>query len=105
MLLHAVQTVLDALCLDGTPGLLVPYWSSLRPLHSLRFLYPVDIGIITNSSPALDIAALCLDSWPAAIFDPVSTSDSYQQLHVSLQQTHFCKNDSLLARRMSLHHA
>ena len=38
------------------------------PTRILRFLYPVDIGITTATSPALDIAALCLDSWPAAIF-------------------------------------
>ena len=44
----------------------------------------VDIGITTIQSPALDIAALCLDSWPAAIFAQVLTSDSCQRLHVSL---------------------
>ena len=38
------------------------------------------------------------------IFTQFSTSDSYQRLHLSLQQTHYCKNDSPLARRMSLHH-
>ena len=32
------------------------------PTRILRFLYTVDIGITTTTSPALDIAALCLDS-------------------------------------------
>ena len=31
----------------------------------------IDIGITTAKSPALDIAALCLISWPAAIFAQV----------------------------------
>ena len=48
-------------------------------------------NITTTKSPALDIAALCLDSWPAAIFAQVLISDSCQRLHVSLQQTHYCK--------------
>ena len=43
-----------------------------RALESLSinhfFTLLVDIGIATSTSPALDIAALCLDSWPAAIF-------------------------------------
>ena len=52
------------------------------PIRILRFLYPVDIGITTATSPALDIA------WPAAIFTQNLTSDSCQ-LHVSLQQTHY----------------
>ena len=43
------------------------------PTRILRFLYPVDIGITTTVSPALDVAALCLDSWPAAIFTQILT--------------------------------
>ena len=34
----------------------------------LRVFYFVDIGITTTASSALDVAALCLSSWPAAIF-------------------------------------
>ena len=37
------------------------------PTHILRVLHSVDIGITTTMSPALDIAALCLGSWPATI--------------------------------------
>ena len=44
----------------------------------------VDIGITSTKSPALDIAALCLNWWLAAIFAQVSISDSCQRLHVSL---------------------
>ena len=36
--------------------------------------YAAGIGITTSTSPALDIAALCLDSWPAAIFTQIITS-------------------------------
>ena len=36
--------------------------------------YPVDIGMTTSTSPASDITALCLDSWPAAIFTQILTS-------------------------------
>ena len=42
------------------------------PLPILRVSSVVDIGITTTTSPALDIAALCLDSWPAAIFCSIS---------------------------------
>ena len=38
------------------------------PTHTLRFSYPVDIDIPTSVSAALEIAAWCLSSWPAAIF-------------------------------------
>ena len=61
------------------------------PLPILRVSGVVDIGITTTKSPALDIAALCLDSWPAAIFTQIPISDSCQRLHVSLQHTHHCK--------------
>ena len=61
------------------------------PLPILRVSGVVDIGITTTKSPALHIAALCLDSWPAAIFAQVLISDSCQRLHVSLQQTHYCR--------------
>ena len=54
------------------------------PTRILRFLYTVDIGITTTTSPALDVAALCLDSWPAAIFTLILTSDPCQRLHVRL---------------------
>ena len=36
------------------------------PTHILRVLYSGDKGITTATSPDLDIAALCLSSWPAA---------------------------------------
>ena len=61
------------------------------PLPILRVSGVVDIGITTAKSPALDIAALCLDSWPAAKFAQVLISHSCQRLHVSLQQTHYCR--------------
>ena len=37
------------------------------PSYILRVFYFVGIGITTTASPALDIAALCLSSRPAAI--------------------------------------
>ena len=36
----------------------------------------VDTGIPSFTSPALDIAALCLSSWPAVIFTQTMTSDT-----------------------------
>ena len=43
------------------------------PLCILRVSGVVDIGISTATSPALDIAVLCLDSWPAAIFAQIQS--------------------------------
>ena len=71
------------------------------PLPILRVSGVVDIGTTTAESPALDIAALCLDSWPAANFAQVLVSDSCQRLHVSLQQTHLCK--MILRSRAACH--
>ena len=47
----------------------------------------VDIGIITTS-PALDVAAFCLSSWPAAIFSQPVISDA--------PASHFMSADSKL---------
>ena len=57
---------------------LVPGWSAFTayallefteaPTHILRALYRVEVGINTTASPALDVAALCLSTWPAAYF-------------------------------------
>ena len=58
----------------------------------------VDIGITTTTSPALDIAALCLDSWPAAIFTQILTSDLDLQ---SLQIMQQCLFTSLLGPSLS----
>ena len=46
------------------------------PLRILRVSGVIGIGIPTSTSPALDIAALCLSSWPAAIFTQTVTSDT-----------------------------
>ena len=49
------------------------------PVRILRFSGVVGVGIPTSTSPALDIAALCLSSWPAAIFTqtvPLDTAAS-----------------------------
>ena len=45
------------------------------PLRILRVPIVVDIDI-TTTSPALDIAALCLSSWPAAIYTQPLISDA-----------------------------
>ena len=74
-----------------TPNAGVLLEFTTAPLPILRVSGVVDIGMTTTKSPALDIAALCLDSWSAAIFAQVLISDSGQRLHVSLQQTHYCK--------------
>ena len=60
------------------PVCFVPMWMPLTACallefieastHILRVLYSVDIGITTTASSALDVAALCLSSWPVAIF-------------------------------------
>ena len=71
------------------------------PTRILRFLYTVDIGITTTTSPALDLAALCLDLWPAAIFTQILTSDPCQRLHVNLRQTHHC--NMILRLRAACH--
>ena len=71
------------------------------PTRILRLLYTVDIGITTTTSPALDVAALCLVSWPAAILTQILTSDPCQRLHVSLQQTHHC--NMILRLRAACH--
>ena len=59
------------------PVCLVPAWDPSNacallefaeaPIHILRVSYSVDIGITTITSPVLDIAALRLSSWPAAV--------------------------------------
>ena len=59
------------------------------PTHILRVSCSVDIGIITIASLALDIAALCLSSWPAAIrcLASATVSPASRQLaHVSCQR-------------------
>ena len=35
-------------------------------IGNINGLYSVDIGTTTATSPGLDIAAVCLSSWPAA---------------------------------------
>ena len=45
-------------------------------LRILRVSGVVGIGIPTSTSPALDIAALCLSLWPATIFTQTVTSDT-----------------------------
>ena len=57
------------------------------PLRILRVPIIVGIGIITTS-PALDIAALCLSSWPAVIFSQPVISDA--------PASHFMSADSQL---------
>ena len=53
--------------MDGTLPLPVLYWSFAEaPTHILNVFYSVDIGITTTTPPTLDIAALCLSSWPAS---------------------------------------
>ena len=62
------------------------------------------IGIPTSTSPALDIVALCLSSWPAAIFTQAVTS--YTPAAASQSAISFLKaivRKSRLAHHMSLH--
>ena len=51
------------------------------PTHILRVVYSVVIGVITITSPALDIAALCLSSWPAS--DLPFSSNFYQSAYAA----------------------
>ena len=47
-------------------------------MHILKVLYSVGIGVTATRRPTLDIAGLCLSSWPAAKF-----SDAYVAQHIS----------------------
>ena len=80
---------------------LLEFTTAPLPILRVSGVTVVDIGITTTKSPALDIAALCLDSWPAAIFAQVPISDSCQRLHVILQQTRYCK--MILRQRAACH--
>ena len=73
-----------AQCIHAVLGLNAPspHVSVCFDMYILR-VGVVDIVITTTKSPALDIAALCLDSSPAAIFAQILISDSCQRLHVS----------------------
>ena len=60
---------LYALCIQKmTPTACALLEFTEAPLRILMVSDVVGIGIPTSTSPALDIAALCLSSWPAAIF-------------------------------------
>ena len=64
----------------------------------------VDVGLPTCTSPALDMPALCLSSWPAAIFTQTLTSDTPASHCCQLTADSLLQNDSPLARRLPLHH-
>ena len=70
-------TSLYALCIQkmtSTACALLEFTEA--PLRILRVSDVVGIGMPTSTSPALDIAALCLSSWPAAIFTQTVPSDT-----------------------------
>ena len=70
-------TSLYALCIQKmTPTACALLEFTEAPLRILRVYGVVGIGIRTSTSPALDIAALCLSSWPAAIFTQTVPSDT-----------------------------
>ena len=62
---------------------------NLSNVAKLVCLYSNDVGITTTASPALDIAALCLSSWPVAIF--VQTVTSFCQHPRSLKPAATCQ--------------
>ena len=63
----------------------------LFDVDTYKSVYFVDIGMIIFASPALDVAALCLSLWPAAIsasmLTLVSTTVSHIQDMLVSQQT------------------
>ena len=62
-------TSLYALCIQKmSPTACALLEFAEAPLRILMVSGVFDIGIPTSTSPALDIAALYLSSWPAAIF-------------------------------------
>ena len=90
-------------CAGHEPVCLVLAWASSTacallefaeaPTHILRVPYSVDIGITTITSPALDTAALCLSSWPAAISAQMPTLVS-----ITISSQHYSYNVSADSR-------
>ena len=81
----------------------IPWYFTEAPLRIVRV--PIVVGTSTiATSPALDIAALYLSSWPAAIFTQPVISDALPATSCQLTGSSRVYNDSPLARSMSLHH-
>ena len=69
---------------------------NLKPLLSVQTLPGgVDVEIITTTSPALDIAALCLDAWPAAIICQQNHFQIFYQIGKIFIINHSFKRESL----------